>query len=211
MRSLASSRMSELITINPRGAESVTSVHLSTRRLEGNQPKPRKNGDNSAAALLKNSQQLGCVFQVREPPGSRSTLWKGTHILKPTRKVKFSVNAPRHMPIREKRGPWRGVIPEVQTKEEATVYVKELVLFVTVELFEDTPVVHSPPQPRAPGAVTNSRCVASATRWMPRWMAFMSLSVGFGEHLDLLRIVVPAVRNPEFTDTFSRLSGVNQS
>ena len=29
----------------------------------------------------------------------------------------------------------------------------------------------------------------------------MSLSVNFGEHLeDLLRIVVPAIRNPEFTE-----------
>ena len=37
--------------------------------------------------------------------------------------------------------------------------------------------------------------------YTPRWMAFMSLSVGFGEHLeDLLRIVVPAIRNPEFTE-----------
>ena len=32
---------------------------------------------------------------------------------------------------------------EVQTKEEATVYVKELELFVTVKLFDDTPVVLS--------------------------------------------------------------------
>ena len=32
---------------------------------------------------------------------------------------------------------------EVQTQEEATVYVKELVLFVTVKLLEDTPAVLS--------------------------------------------------------------------
>ena len=32
---------------------------------------------------------------------------------------------------------------EVQTREEATVYVKELDLFVTVMLLEETPVVHS--------------------------------------------------------------------
>ena len=32
---------------------------------------------------------------------------------------------------------------EVQTKEEATVYVKELDLFVTVKLLEDTPAVLS--------------------------------------------------------------------
>ena len=32
---------------------------------------------------------------------------------------------------------------EVQTKEEATVYVNELDLFVTVELLEDTPAVLS--------------------------------------------------------------------
>ena len=33
---------------------------------------------------------------------------------------------------------------EVQTREEATVYVKELDLFVTVMLLEETPVVLSP-------------------------------------------------------------------
>ena len=32
---------------------------------------------------------------------------------------------------------------EVQTKEEATVYVKELDLFVTVKLLKDTPAVLS--------------------------------------------------------------------
>ena len=32
---------------------------------------------------------------------------------------------------------------EVHTKEEATVYVKELDLFVTVKLLEDTPAVLS--------------------------------------------------------------------
>ena len=32
---------------------------------------------------------------------------------------------------------------EVQTKEEATVYVKELDFFVTVKLLEDTPAVLS--------------------------------------------------------------------
>ena len=48
----------------------------------------------------------------------------------------------------------------------------------------------------------------------------MSLSVNFGEHLeDLLRIVVPAIRNPEFTENFFKaewrqpivdMSGVQQ-
>ena len=33
---------------------------------------------------------------------------------------------------------------EVQTREEATVYVKELDIFVTVMLPEETPAVHSP-------------------------------------------------------------------
>ena len=32
---------------------------------------------------------------------------------------------------------------EVQTREEATVYVKELDLFVTVMLLEETPAIHS--------------------------------------------------------------------
>ena len=37
---------------------------------------------------------------------------------------------------------------EVQTKEEATVYVKELKLFVTVKLLEDAPAVLSLGKPR---------------------------------------------------------------
>ena len=33
---------------------------------------------------------------------------------------------------------------EVQTNEEATVYVKELDIFLTMKVFEDTPAVLSP-------------------------------------------------------------------
>ena len=47
--------------------------------------KSEKNGDKSAVAILKNTRQLGCVFQDMEPPKSSSILRKSSNILKPIR------------------------------------------------------------------------------------------------------------------------------
>ena len=90
------------------------------QQVEGQPDKtPRKNGDNSAVVLLKNSRLLGCVFQDTEPPKSSSILQKGTQILKPTRKVKFSPNALRHIKIREKKGRSLGVIQRIIPHERS--------------------------------------------------------------------------------------------
>ena len=53
------------------------------------QPRKRseKNGDKSAVAVLKITQQLGCVFQNVEPPKCSSILRKSSDILKPIRFV----------------------------------------------------------------------------------------------------------------------------
>ena len=51
--------------------------------------KSKKNGDKSAVAMLKNTRQLGCVFQDVEPPKSSSILRKSSNILKPIRCVQF--------------------------------------------------------------------------------------------------------------------------
>ena len=49
---------------------------------EGKQPneKPNKGGDKSVEAKVKDVRQLGCVFQVTEPPESLSFLQKGTQV-----------------------------------------------------------------------------------------------------------------------------------
>ena len=50
----------------------------------------QKNGDKSAAAVLKKtSRQLGCVFQEMERPKSSLILRKSSIILKPIRCVRF--------------------------------------------------------------------------------------------------------------------------
>ena len=81
--------------------------------------KPRKSGDNSAAAILKNSRQLGCVYQDTEPPKTSSILRKGTKVLGPTRSVQFSKNTARHMKVRASRGPPLGVIQHTSPHEHS--------------------------------------------------------------------------------------------
>ena len=81
------------------------------RQVEG-QPckKPKKDGDKSAVARLKNARQLGCVFQDTEPPESSSTFRKSPKVLGPTRQVQFSKATLRHANIRENKEPSLGVI-----------------------------------------------------------------------------------------------------
>ena len=49
----------------------------------------KKNGDKIAVAILKNTRQLGCVYQDMEPPKSASILRKSSNIRKPIRRVKL--------------------------------------------------------------------------------------------------------------------------
>ena len=61
----------------------------------------KKNGDNSAVALMKSTRQLGCVSQEMESPKSSSILRKSSNIRKPIRCVKFTKVVARHAKIRD--------------------------------------------------------------------------------------------------------------
>ena len=69
----------------------------------------KKNGAKSAVAMLKISQQLGCVFQDMEPPKSSSILRKSSNIRKPFRCFRFTTAALHHANIWDKN-PSLGVI-----------------------------------------------------------------------------------------------------
>ena len=93
------------ITRNHRDADSAIKCVFMHQQVEGQPSKEsRKNGDSSAVALFNSSRQLGYVCQDLEPPTSSSIVRKGTKVLAPTRKVKFSFNALRHIETRD-QGP----------------------------------------------------------------------------------------------------------
>ena len=81
-------------------------------RQVGDQPckKPKKNGDKSAVAILKDTRKSGCVFQDIEPPKSSSILRTSTKVLRPIRRVQFSNATLRHAHIRKRKGPSLGII-----------------------------------------------------------------------------------------------------
>ena len=89
----------------------------------------KKNGDKSALAMVKmherydrtgrpvvfdssNSQQLGCVFQDKEPPKSSSILRKSSDIRKPILCVQSTQAVARHAYIRH-QNPSLGLICQV--------------------------------------------------------------------------------------------------
>ena len=71
--------------------------------------KSKKNGVKIAVAFLKNTRQLGCVFQDMEPPKSTTILRKSSNILKPIRCVQFTKAVLRHANIRDQK-PSLGII-----------------------------------------------------------------------------------------------------
>ena len=70
------------------------------RHVEG-QPseKPKKDGDRSAVAILKDVRQLGSVFQDTEPPESLSFFRKSTKVLGSIRRVRFTRATQRYANI----------------------------------------------------------------------------------------------------------------
>ena len=66
--------------------------------------KPKKGGDKSAVAVVKDVRQLGCVLQDTKPQSS-SIFRKGTKVLGPIRRVRFTRATLRHAHIRENKGP----------------------------------------------------------------------------------------------------------
>ena len=67
--------------------------------------KPKKGGDKSAVAMVKSVRQSSCVSQDTEPPNSVTISWKGTKVLGPIRRVRFTRAALRQANIRENKGP----------------------------------------------------------------------------------------------------------
>ena len=65
--------------------------------------KPKKDGDKSAVAKMKNARQLGCVSQDMEPPKSSSILRKSSDMRKPIRCVQFTKAVLRHANIRDQK------------------------------------------------------------------------------------------------------------
>ena len=100
MRILRGERRAKTSCIVSRDAVSAISVLSCTSRLKDSLVKSRKKqSDEGAVAPLKNSRQLGCVFQDIEPP--KSILWKGTDMPKPIQRVKFTKAIARHTKIRD--------------------------------------------------------------------------------------------------------------
>ena len=62
--------------------------------------KSKKNGDKISVAILKNTRQLGCLFQDMEPPKSSLILRKSSDMRKPIRCVQFTKAVLRHANIR---------------------------------------------------------------------------------------------------------------
>ena len=78
-------------------------------RLMNSLARSEKKGDKSAVAILKNTRQLGCVFQDMEPPKSTTISRKSSNILKPIRCVRFTEAVLRHADIRD-QNPSLGMI-----------------------------------------------------------------------------------------------------
>ena len=67
--------------------------------------RPKKGGDDSAGAFVKSVRQLGCASQDAEPPELGAISGKGTKVLGPIRRVRFTRAALRQANIRESKGP----------------------------------------------------------------------------------------------------------
>ena len=67
--------------------------------------KPKTGGDKSAAAIVKSVRQLSCDTQDDEPPDSATISTRGTKVLEPIRRVRFTRAALRQANIRENKGP----------------------------------------------------------------------------------------------------------
>ena len=72
--------------------------------------RPKKGDDTSAAAIVKDVRQFSGVSQDVEPPESAAISWKGTEVLGPIRRVRFTRAALRQAHIRENKGPSLGKI-----------------------------------------------------------------------------------------------------
>ena len=84
------------------------SVRRETSVEEQPNTKPKQGGDKNAVDIVKSVRQLSCVSQDTEPPESAAISWKGTKVLGPIRRVRFTKATQRHADIRENKGPSLG-------------------------------------------------------------------------------------------------------
>ena len=90
---------------------SAISARFRTEKLRNiPKKKPKKGGDKSAVAILRDIRQLSGVFQDTEPPESLSILRKSPKFLGSIRRVRFTRARVRHANIRENKGPSLGKI-----------------------------------------------------------------------------------------------------
>ena len=77
--------------------------------------KLKKSGGQGSLAWLKNSKQLGCVFQDVRPPKSKSFLRKSKKSMGPKRTIQFSKRTLHHVKNAEKKGTIARTYSEVRT------------------------------------------------------------------------------------------------
>ena len=94
----------------------VTFLSISDTLGTGGQPstKPKKSGGRGTVALLKETVQMGCVFQGS--PQKKSIL-REIEKLGSNHTVKFSKGTMRHAKIRERKGPSQGVTQKCVPQE----------------------------------------------------------------------------------------------
>ena len=85
----------------------------------------KKGGDQSAVAVVKSVRQLGCVSQDTEPPESVSMSQKGTKVLGPIRRVRFTRAALRQANIWETKGPSMNTI-QVKSSHQRGLYAVKI-------------------------------------------------------------------------------------
>ena len=86
-----------------RDVNSALSAHFLHWKVEEQPNKlPKKDEDKNAVAIVKSVRQLGCVPQDTAPTDCATISRKGTSVLEPTRRGRFTRAALRQANIREK-------------------------------------------------------------------------------------------------------------
>ena len=106
---------------------------------------PKKGDDKSKVAIAKSVRQLSCASQDTEPPESSTISRKGTKVLGPIRRLRFTRAAVRQSNIRQNKGPSLGKI-QVQIPHQRSPYALK---------FED----------RSPGEIARQERCARGDAW----------------------------------------------
>ena len=82
------------------------------RRVE-EQPSKRskKTGEKNAVAMVRETKNLGCVFQDTEPPNSSSIFRKSSNMQKPNRSVRLTETTLRYAKVRDRNPSLNKICP----------------------------------------------------------------------------------------------------